>query len=175
LGLTGYYRQFVKGYGIICKPLTQLLKKDAYRWNEKATSAFNQLKHVMTQPPVLALPDLTQKFIIEIDASSRGMGAVLMQAGHPITFISKSFGVKKQALSTYERELLAILLAVTKWRHYLWGKHFIIRIDHLSLKYLLEQKVTCPSQHVWLAKLLGFDYEILKRGRTMWLLMPSQG
>jgi hypothetical protein len=115
LGLTGYYRRFVKGYGIICKPLTQLLKKDAYRWNEEATSAFNQLKHAMTQPPVLALPYLTQQFIIETDASSRGMGAVLMQAGHPIAFISKSFGVKQQALSTYERELLAILLAVTKW------------------------------------------------------------
>jgi len=115
LGLTGYYRRFVKGYGIICKPLTQLLKKDAYRWNEEATSAFNQLKHVMTQPPVLALPNLTQQFIIETDASSRGMGAVLMQAGHPIAFISKSFGVKQQAFSTYERELLAILLAITKW------------------------------------------------------------
>ena len=63
-------------------------------------------------------------------------------------------------------ELLAILLAVTKWRHYLWGKHFIIRTDHLSLKYLLEQKVTCPSQHVWLAKLLRFDYEIeFKKGK----------
>ena len=166
LGLTGYYRRFVRGYGIICKPLTQLLKKDAYRWNEEATSAFNQLKHVMTQPPVLALPDLAKQFIIETDASSRGMGAVLMQEGHLIAFISKSFGVKQQALSTYERELLAILLAVTKWRHYLWGRHFIIRTDHLSLKYLLEHKVTCPSQHVWLAKLLGFDYEIeFKKGK----------
>jgi hypothetical protein len=69
---------------------------------------------VTTQPLVLALPDLTKQFIIETDASNRGMGAVLMQEGHPIAFISKSFGVKQQTLSTYERELLAILLTVTK-------------------------------------------------------------
>ena len=129
LGLTRYYRRFVKGYGIICKPLTQLLKKDAYKWNEEATAAFNQLKFMMTQPPVLALPDLTQQFIIETDACSKGMRAVLMQAGHPIAFISKAFGVKQQALSTYERELLAILLAVTKSRHYLWGQHFTIPLQ----------------------------------------------
>lgn len=68
----------------------------------------------MTQPLVLALPDLTKQIIIETDASNRGMGAVLMQEGHPIAFINKSFGVKQQTLSTYERELLAILLTVTK-------------------------------------------------------------
>lgn len=73
----------------------------------------------MTQPPILALLDMTKQFIIEIDASSRGMRAVLMQEGHPIVFINKSFRVKQQTLSTYERELLAILLTVTKWRHYL--------------------------------------------------------
>ena len=133
MGLTGYYRRFVKGYGIICKPLTQLLKKDAYKWNEEATAAFNQLKFMMTQPLVLALPDLTQQFIIETDANNKGMGAVLMQAGHSIAFISKAFGVKQQALSTYERELLAILLAVTKWRHYLWGQHFTIPLQDFTV------------------------------------------
>jgi hypothetical protein len=56
--------------------------------------------------------------------------------------------------------MLAILHAVTKWRHYLWGRHFTIKTDHVSLKYLLTQKVSFPSQHIWLAKLLGFDYDI---------------
>jgi hypothetical protein len=68
------------------------LKKDVYIWNEEATTTFLQLKNIMTNPQVLALPDLTKQFIIKTDANSRGMKEVLMQEGHPITFISKSFG-----------------------------------------------------------------------------------
>jgi len=119
LGLTGYYKKFVKNYGAISKPLTQLLKKDAFAWKEDATRAFRNLKQAMTQPPVLSLPDLNKSFMVETDASGSGIGAVLMQEGHPISFISKSLGPQQQALSTYEREMLAILHAVTKWRHYL--------------------------------------------------------
>jgi hypothetical protein len=83
-----------------------------------------------------------------------------MQEVHPITFISKSLGPKQQALSTYEKEMLAILHEVTKWRHYLWRRHFTIKTDHVSLKYLLARKVSYPSQHIWLAKILGFNYNI---------------
>jgi hypothetical protein len=98
--------------------------------------------------------------MVETDASESGISDVLMQEGHPIAFISKSLRPRQQALSTYEREMLAILHVVTKWRHYKWGRHFTIITDHVSLKYLLAQKVSFPSQHIWLAKLLGFDYEI---------------
>jgi len=89
-----------------------------------------------------------------------------MQEGHPIAFISKSLGPKQPIMSVYEREMLAILQAVTKWKHYLWGRHFHIRTDHISLKYLIHQKLMTPAQHVWLVKLLGYDYDIeYKQGK----------
>jgi len=166
LGLTGYYHRFVKGYGSISKPLTLLLRKDTKGWTEEATHAFNHLKVLMTSAPVLALPDFTKAFVVETDASSTGIGAILLQEGHPIAFISKSLGAKQQTLSIYEREMMAILHAVTKRKHYLWGRHFHIRTDHISLKYLLHQKLTTPAQHLWVVKLLGYDYDIeYKQGR----------
>nr|XP_034889166.1 uncharacterized protein LOC118029398 [Populus alba] len=146
LGLTWYYRRFVKNYGSISKPLTQLLKKDAFIWQEEALTAPNTLKQAMTQPPVLSLLDLNQPFVVETDALGSGLGAVLMQVGYPIAFISKALGPRQQALSTYEREMLAILQAVTKWRHYLWGRHFMIRTDHISLKYMLAQKASWTTE-----------------------------
>ncbi|KAD7117254.1 hypothetical protein E3N88_04522 [Mikania micrantha] len=83
-----------------------------------------------------------------------------MQDKHPIAFISKALFAKQQALSVYEKELLAILMAVKQWHYYLIPNHFVIRTDQRSLKHLLTQKVTTLLQHKWLAKLMGYDYTI---------------
>ncbi len=92
----------------------------------------------MTQAPVLALSDFSKTFIIEVDASRSGLGAVLMQENQPIAFYSKAILGRALARSTYEKELMAVVHAVHKWRNYLLGHHFQIRIDHRNLKYLLE-------------------------------------
>ncbi|KAJ0803307.1 putative nucleotidyltransferase, Ribonuclease H [Helianthus annuus] len=166
LGLAGYYRRFIRSFGIIAKPLTDLLKKDAFGWNEEAQLAFNQLKSALSSAPVLALPDFSKQFVIETDASAYGLGAVLMQDKHPISFISKALSPKQQVLSVYEKELLAILMAVKQWHYYLVTGQFLIRTDQQSLKHLLTQKVTTPLQHKWLAKLMGYNYSIdYKKGK----------
>nr|GFA03576.1 putative mitochondrial protein [Tanacetum cinerariifolium] len=121
LGLTGYYKRFIKDYA---------------------------------------------KFVVETDANGKGIGTMLYQNGHPIDYWSKTLSVKHQALSTYEKEFLAAVAALDKWKGYLLDRYFKIKTDHFSLKYLLNQKITTPFQFKWLPKLLGYDYEIMyKKGR----------
>lgn len=86
------------------------------------------------------------EFIIETDASGNGIGTILMQKGHPLAFMSRALSERYQQLSVYDKEIMAIIAAVQKWRPYLLGKHFIIKTDHQSLKYLMEQKISTPSQ-----------------------------
>ncbi|CAN0860162.1 Transposon Tf2-6 polyprotein [Linum grandiflorum] len=163
LGLTGYYRKFIKGYSIISKPLTDLLKKNQFKWSEDSTKAFEELKKAMTEAPVLALPDYSVPFTLETDASGTGIGAVLAQQGRPVAYLSQALSPKNQTLSTYEKEYLAVILAVARWRHYLEGRHFTILTDHQSLKYLLEQRLHTQIQKKGLLKLMGLDFDIKYR------------
>ncbi|KAK4407690.1 Transposon Ty3-G Gag-Pol polyprotein [Sesamum angolense] len=127
LGLTGYYPKFIKSYGILSKPLSELLRKDSFKWTY---------------------------------ACDKGIGTVLMQEQRPIAYLSKGLSTRNQGLSMYEKEFLAILHAVHKWKHYLCGHHFfVIKTDHQSLKHILEQKVDTALQQKWISKLLGLDYE----------------
>lgn len=160
LGLASYYRKFVAGYAQIAQPLTTQLKKDSFCWTKEATTAFEALKAAMTSSPVLVLPDFQQKFVIESDASGYGVGAVLMQGGRPVAYFSKLLGSKAQHKSIYEKELIAICLAVQKWRHYLLGRHFVIRSDQQSLRHITQQREVNVDHQKWLTKLLGFDFEV---------------
>jgi len=119
----------------------------------------------LTTPPVLCLPDFSQQFVVECDASGIGLGTILSQNSRPVAYFSEALKGSALALSTYEKEMLAIVKAVQKWRPYLLGRSFIVHTDQKSLKYLLEQRITTPAQTRWLPKLLGYDYQIeYKRG-----------
>ncbi|GJU48942.1 putative mitochondrial protein [Tanacetum coccineum] len=165
LGLTCYYRRFIKDYAIISNPLTDLLKKNSFEWSSDAQVAFESLKSAMINALVLALPNFQEEFIVETDASDEGIRVVLQQQGHPIAFLIRSLAPKHKGLSTYEKELWVVVYALEKWRGYLLDRHFKIKTGHFSLKYLMEQRLTTPFQIKWLPKLLGYDYEIIyKKG-----------
>jgi hypothetical protein len=136
LGLTGYYRKFIRNYGIIAKPLASLLKQKAFSWTNEVEEAFQSPKHAMCTTPVLILPDFNIQFEIETDVCDRGVGVVFTHNGHPVAFFSKALRVANQKLSTYDKEFLAVLMSVDKWRPYLLKKPFIIRTYHKSLCHL---------------------------------------
>nr|GEW94109.1 hypothetical protein [Tanacetum cinerariifolium] len=119
LGLTGYYRRFIKDYASISQPLVALTKKDTFKWNPSAELAYHKLKEAMVKTPMLDLPNFEQEFVVETDASGKGIGAVLCQNGHPIAYWSKTLSAKHQALLTYEKEFLAVVAALDKWKGYL--------------------------------------------------------
>jgi hypothetical protein len=158
LGLAGYYRKFINGFGAIVAPLTQLLKKNSFQWTEDATSAFVSLKKALSSAPVLHLPDFQQYFIVECDASGSGFGAVLHQGSGPIAFFSKPFAPRNLKVAAYERELIGLVQAVRHWRAYLWGTNFIVRTDHYALKYMLDQRLSTIPQTQWISKLFGYDF-----------------
>ena len=98
--MSGYYRRFIKNYGIICKPLFNAVKKNGFQWNEEQQLAFEEIKHKLTHSPVLALPDFSKPFVLEDDACGYGLGAVLMQGGQLVAYFSKAICPKAAALST---------------------------------------------------------------------------
>lgn len=157
-------RKFLGMMGIIkdsiCRPLHDMLKKEGFQWGNLQTEAFDKLKQKMCISPVLSLPDFSMEFTIEADACGNRIGAVLMQAGKPIAFFSKALGPKAAAQSIYEKEAMAILEALKKWRHYVLGIKLIIKTDQQSLKYMMKQRLVEGIQHKLLLKLMEYDYKI---------------
>jgi hypothetical protein len=166
LGLTGYYRNFVNNYGRIATPLTTLLKKNSFIWTPIAAQDFQTLNMAMCTTLVPTLPDFTKTLVLECDSSGKGIGIVLMQEGRPLAFTNKQLSELNLGKLIYEKEMLAILHVVDLWLPYLLGKRFQIKIDHQSLKYFLEQRISSPEKQKWVTKLFGYDYEIIyKKGK----------
>jgi hypothetical protein len=160
LGLEGYYRKFIRDFGLIAAPLTRLLRRDAFAWDKEAEDAFQALKRALTTGPVIQMSDFNKIFIVDCDASDVEFGAVLHQGVIPVAFFSRSFPAQHLKLAAYEWELIGQLQVVRYWRPYLWGRQFLVRTDHFSLKYLLDQRLSTVTQHQWISKLFGFDFTV---------------
>ncbi|WVZ49483.1 hypothetical protein U9M48_000841 [Paspalum notatum var. saurae] len=158
-GLAGYYRKFIRDFGMIAAPLTRLLWRDAFSWDD-AGAVFQALKGALTTGPVLQMPDFDMPFTVDCDASGVGFGAVLHQGTGPLAFFCRPFAARHLKLAAYEWELIDLVQAVRHWHPYLWGRTFVLRTDHYNLKYLLDQRVSTVPQHQWISKLFGFDFTV---------------
>jgi hypothetical protein len=145
LGLSGYYRRFIKNYGQVAKPLTSLLKKDApYIWNDLCQHSFELLKELLITAPILQYPDFSKPFNLTCDASNFAIGCVLSQGpiGNdlPIAFASRTLNKAEINYNTTEKELTSIVWGIKLFRPYLFGQHFNIVTDHRALVWLFNIK-----------------------------------
>ena len=138
-----YYRQFIAGYGGLTRPLNDLLKEtNIFEWTDKRQTTFETLKWRFQEQPVLQLPDRQKPFLVETDTSKYASGGILRQQDsngnwHPCAYLAKSFSETERNYEIYDRELLAIIRALTEWRHYLVGSPHPVTVlsNHKNLMY----------------------------------------
>ena len=144
LGLSGYYRKFILSNSAVADPLTDLMRKsrsNKVMWSDQCEVAFRTLKEAMCSQPVLRSPDYTQEFVLQTDASDRGMGAVLGQVDkegeeHPVSYFSKKFLPREEKYSAIKMECLAVKLGAQAFRIHLLGREFVVVTDHQALEWL---------------------------------------
>ncbi|KAI2665369.1 Transposon Tf2-9 polyprotein [Labeo rohita] len=173
LGFSNFYRRFIRHFSTVAAPLTAMVKKGTSRltWSEPALQAFNDLRHRFTSAPVLHHPDPDKPFVVEVDASSTGVGAVLSQRQgeslkmFPCAYFSHKLTSPERNYDVGNRELLAIKLALEEWRHWLEGaKHpFTVLTDHKNLEYLRSAKLLNHRQARWALFFSRFDFTVTYR------------
>lgn len=192
LGFCGYYRRFVKNYSILVRPLTELCKgypptqkkrkadktpdKTYYkvsepfgeRWDQSCTEAFKNIIHCLTNAPVLAFADPSKPYVLHIDASFRGLGAVLNQEYpeglRPVAFASRKLSSSEKNYPVHQMEFLALKWAVVdKFHDYLYGAKFVVRTDNNPLTYVLTTAKLNATGHRWLAALSTYSFTLQYR------------
>ncbi|XP_042387373.1 uncharacterized protein LOC121979449 [Zingiber officinale] len=168
LGHAGFYRRFIKDFSTIALPLSRLLQKDVeFVFDEKCKEAFDRLREALISSPIMCAPDWLLPFELMCDASNFAVGAVLAQrvngAPHVISYASKTLDSAQSNYTTTEKELLAIVFALDKFRSYLLCSHVIVFSDHAALKFLLRKKDAKPRLIRWMLLLQEFDIEIRDR------------
>ncbi|CAB0031385.1 unnamed protein product [Trichogramma brassicae] len=168
MGMVGWYSRFLKDLAEIRTPLTKLTQKDiAWHWGPEQEQAFTTLKRMLTEAPVLARPDPDIMFTLQTDASNFALGAVLTQdidgEEHPIAYASRALTKQERNYTVTEKECLAVLWAVEKYRGYILGSHFRVITDHASLKWLHNLKDPTGRLARWATALQAYSMEIIHR------------
>jgi hypothetical protein len=161
MGLASYYRRFIVGFSKIVHPISSLQKKGTkFEWTLKIEENFNMLKELLTSAPMLKIYNPNERFVVCTDACKEGLGGVLLQNGHVIGYESRKLKEHERNYATHDLELSSISHALRMWRHYLMGKRFELRTDHIGLKYLFEHPTLNARKKRWMEFLSEYDIDI---------------
>lgn len=177
-----YFRTFIPNLSDIAEPLQSLMKKDVeFSWSPSHEQAFIKLKKMLAKAPVLANFNINKEITIQTDASSKGLGACLLQLGNPIFFVSRSLTESEKQYAQIEKEMLAISFAAQKFKNYIYGRKATVWTDHKPLISIMNKKLSdivsprlqrlklkllrfdletkyCPGKYLYVADLLSRDY-----------------
>lgn len=168
LGLSGWYRRFINNFATLAAPLSDLLKGKTFNMTDEAIDSFHQLQKALTKAPVLSNPDFAKRFHVQCDASDSGIGGVLFQYNQhdeerPIYYFSAKLNSAQRNYSVTERECLAVIKSIEKFRPYIEGYCFNIITDHSSLKWLMPTRDLSGRLARWSLKLQNYDFTIEHR------------
>lgn len=173
IGTMSFYRDFIPNFSSVCSPLSQLQQKDMkWNWGIEQQKAFEKMKELMITAPILMIPDDRKTFIVNTDASDIGVGAVLQQVDstgnlRPCAYFSKKLLPAETRYPTHDQEMLALILALKHWRHFLYRSPFIIRTDHAALTHFHQQPHLNKRQLRWIETLADYNFTIeYQRGVT---------
>ena len=142
LGMTNYVQRFAPGLANSTKPLRDLLKKESvFMWYQSHDKAFNEVKSILTKAPVLKYFSQEKKSVLPCDASKDGLGACLMQDGHPIAYASRALTPTEIHYAQIEKELLSVVFGVEKFSEFLYGCHFVVETDHKPLESIVHKSL----------------------------------
>lgn len=171
LGLCNYYRRFIKDYSQLSNPLEKLCSSSlkSLIFTEECNEKFYALKQKLMTSPVLSFPDYHKKFILDTDASFDCISAVLSQLDdngneRVVSYGSHSLNKHELGYCVTRKELLAIFYFVNNFKHYLYGRRFIVRTDHKAITFMVKTKKPLTAQFQnWIGFLSGLDIEFVYR------------
>ena len=161
LGLAGYYRRFIEDFSRLAAPMTRLTRKEVkFDWDDRCEEAFQELKRRLTSAPILIVLDRGQGYTVYCDASSVGLGCVLMQSGRMVAYGSRQLKNHEQNYPTHNLKLAAVVFSLKIWRHYLYDKEFEVYSDYKSLKYIFIQRDLNMRKRRWMEFLEDYDFTL---------------
>jgi hypothetical protein len=168
LGMVGWFRSFIEKYAELAEPLTMLLRRKVKcHWSPEQDNAFNQLKACLISPPIFACPNYKYAFVVQCDASAYAIGGALTQSydggDHVIAYLSRALSPQERNYSATEREALAVIYCLEKFRTYIEGFHVDVITDHFSLLWLLNLKNPTGRLARWISRIQQFDITLIHR------------